>query len=178
LWVIAAERCTRSLDVIRETNTADQVALLHIVEQSGQFDDDGLAHVRGTLAQHFDGHGGGIWLTADDGEPVGVAYCAPEPVAAGTWNLLMLWTRSDRLGRGHGAALVNRLEQELHARRARLLIVETSGTPHFAAARAFYVKCGFAHEASIKNFFAAGDDKLVFTKLLTKSAATGANAAQ
>jgi ribosomal protein S18 acetylase RimI-like enzyme len=53
---------------------------------------------------------------------------------------------------------------ELERRRARLLLVETSGLPAFAAARAFYAKAGFSHEATIKNFFAAGDDKLVFTK--------------
>jgi GNAT superfamily N-acetyltransferase len=174
-WAAIADRCTRSLEVIRKTERADQAALLHIVGQSGQFDEDGLAHVRATLEQHLDGHGDGIWLTADDGEPIGVAYCAPEPVAAGTWNLLMLWTRSDRHNQGHGAALVNQIEQALHARGARLLIVETSGTPGFAPACAFYAKCGFAHEASIRDFFAAGDDKLVFTKLLTRGAAAAAD---
>ena len=78
----------------------------------------------------------------------------------------MLWTRSDRHGKGHGASLVKQVERELQGRTARLLIVETSGLPEFAPARAFYAKCGFGHEASIKNFFAAGDDKLVFTKPL------------
>lgn len=47
---------------------------------------------------------------------------------------------------------------------ARLLMVETSGLPAFATARDFYAKCGFLHKATIKNFFADGDDKLVFTK--------------
>jgi hypothetical protein len=46
---------------------------------------------------------------------------------------------------------------------AILNIVEASGQ--------FYAKCGFVHEASIKNFFAAGDDKLVFTKPVASSAA-------
>ena len=83
----------------------------------------------------------------------------------------MLWTRSDRHGKGHGASLVKQVERELQGRTARLLIVETSGLPEFAPARAFYAKCGFVHEASIKNFFAAGDDKLVFTKPLVSGAA-------
>ena len=160
--------------MIRETETTDTPSILAIVEGSGQFDANGLAHVRSTLEQHFAGMGDGIWLTADDGEPVGVAYCAPEAVTNGTWNLLMLWTRDDRHGQGHGAALVSRVEQELRLRDARLLIVETSGLPTFAGARAFYAKCGFAHEATIKNFFAAGDDKLVFTKPLPVSLTSAA----
>jgi ribosomal protein S18 acetylase RimI-like enzyme len=158
--------------VIRDTEHADEAAIIAIVEQSGEFDADGLAHVRSTLRQHLAGQGNGVWLTADDGEPVGVAYCAPEPVTAGTWNLLMLWTRADRHRRGHASALVRHLEQALRRRGARLLIVDTSGTPAFAAARAFYTKCGFVHEASITDFFAAGDDKLIFTQPLTAGAAS------
>jgi ribosomal protein S18 acetylase RimI-like enzyme len=157
--------------VIRNTQTADIPAILKIVEESGQFDSDGLAHVRETLDEHLAGGGHGIWLTADDGEAVGVAYCAPEPVTNGTWNLLMLWTRADRHARGHGRALVSHVEHELRARAARLLIVETSGLPEFELARSFYAKCGFIQEASIKDFFSAGDDKLVFTKSLLPSAA-------
>ena len=150
--------------MIRNTEHADMSAILAIVHGSGQFDSDGLAHVQRTLERHLTGAGDGLWLTADDGEPVGVAYCAPEAVTAGTWNLLMLWTREDRHRSGHGSALVRHVERALEHRGARLLIVETSGLPAFAAARAFYTKCGFEHEATIRNFFAEGDAKLVFTK--------------
>lgn len=152
--------------MIRPTIPADRDAILALVEASGQFDPDGLAHVRGTLESHLAGEGDGIWLTVDDGEPVGVAYCAPEPVTSGTWNLLMLWIRDDRHGKGHGSAIVRRVEEELRARGARLLIVETSSLPAFAPARDFYSRCGFAHEATIAHFFAGGDHKLVFTRSL------------
>ncbi len=152
--------------MIRSTVKTDAAAILSIVKESGQFDAEGLAHVQDTLEQYLAYNGEEIWLTADDGEPVGVAYCAPEPVTSGTWNLLMLWTRSDRHGKGHGTSLVQQVEHELRRRAARLLIVETSGLPEFALARSFYAKCGFVHEASIRNFFDAGDDKLVFTKAL------------
>ena len=153
--------------MIRPTDSADAVAVIDILRESAQFDADGLAFVQETLEQHLKDPGPAIWLTADDGEPVGVAYCAPEAVARGTWNLLMLWVRDDRRGRGFGKQLVARLEAELHRRCARLLIVETSGLPDFAEARMFYASSGFSHEATIKNFFAEGDDKLTFTKALT-----------
>lgn len=150
--------------MIRNTVHTDMEPLLAIIAGSGQFDPDGVAHVRHSLDKHLAGAGDGLWLTADDGEPVGVAYCAPEALTSGTWNLLMLWTREDRHGRGHAAALVRQVEEEFDRRGVRLLIVETSSLPAFAAARAFYGKCGFTHEATIKNFFADGDAKLVFTK--------------
>jgi ribosomal protein S18 acetylase RimI-like enzyme len=81
----------------------------------------------------------------------------------------MLWTRHDRNGRGPGSALVSHVERVLNERCIRLLIVETSGLPDFARARAFYDKSGFTEEARVKNFFAAGDDKLIYTKMLHDS---------
>ena len=155
--------------MIRETIPSDKHALLRIINDSGQFDSAGLAHVEATIDAHFSENTGALWLTADDGEPVGVSYCNPEPVTSGTWNLLMLWTRKDRTGQGLGAALVAENERRLRALQVRLLIVETSGLPEFSTARAFYTKCGFVHEATIKDFFAAGDDKLVYTKSLAGS---------
>ena len=152
--------------MIRPTKSQDTEAIMMMVSGSGQFDADGLEYVRATLDAHFAGKGNEIWLTADDGEPVGVAYCAPETVAPGVWNLLMLWTRSDRHGQGHGSALIDEIESILKNHSARLLIVETSSLPDFEAARAFYIKCGFVHEATIKNYYALGDSKLVLTKLL------------
>lgn len=47
---------------------------------------------------------------------------------------------------------------------AHVWIVETSGLPEFEKARAFYSKTGFRKEATIKDFFDAGDDKVVYTK--------------
>jgi ribosomal protein S18 acetylase RimI-like enzyme len=152
--------------MIRNTIATDTEALMTIVESSGQFDAQSLNNVKGTLLEYLEGQSDGLWLTADDGEPVGVAYCAPELVTNGTWNLLMLWTRKDKSSKGHGSALVEHVEKELMSRCARLLIVETSGLPDFEAARTFYAKCGFTQEASIKNFFAHGDDKIVYTKPL------------
>jgi GNAT superfamily N-acetyltransferase len=154
--------------VIRETCLGDKHAVLRIIMDSGQFDDDGLAYVESTLDAHLAEDSGALWLTADDGEPVGVSYCNPEPVTSGTWNLLMLWTRKDREGQGFGAALVAETERRLREKGARLLIVETSGLPDFEVARAFYAKCGFIHEATIKDFFAAGDSKLVYTKPISQ----------
>lgn len=158
--------------MIRETIPDDSAALLAIIESSGQFDATSLAHVKETLAYYFEGTSEDLWFTADDGEPVGVAYCAPEPVTDGTWNLLMLWTRHDRHGHGHGSALVKHVEKVLTEREVRLLIVETSSLPEFERARAFYSRCGFAQEAQVRNFFAAGDDKIIYTKSLSAASTT------
>ena len=58
------------------------------------------------------------------------------------------------------------LEQTLAARGERVLLVETSSLPGFAAARAFYTKLGYDQEARIREFYQAGEDKIVFRKQL------------
>ena len=78
-----------------------------------------------------------IWFTALEDQPIGVAYCAPEPVTAGTWNLRLLWIEEEFRGYGYGKALVAKVENELSTRHARLLIVETSQLPEFESARKF-----------------------------------------
>ncbi|MBA3323182.1 MAG: GNAT family N-acetyltransferase [Pyrinomonadaceae bacterium] len=73
----------------------------------------------------------------------------------------------DSHGQGHGRALMSFAEEPLAARGARLIIVETSSVGGFERARAFYPKCGYTEEARIRNFYALGDDKIVFSKSLT-----------
>jgi ribosomal protein S18 acetylase RimI-like enzyme len=106
------------------------------------------------------------WLTLDDGEPAAVAYYAPERLTSGTWNLYLIAVRADRQGRGYGAFLLDHIEHELAARGGRVLIVETSGLPAFERTRAFYERCGYEREACIRDFYQAGEDKVVFRKSL------------
>ena len=150
--------------MIRATIAEDAPAILAMIE--GQFDAAGLEHVKATLDTYLIGDSQALWLTALEDEPVGVAYCAPEPVTSGTWNLLMLWTRQDRHRKGYGSALVGQVEVTLKERGVRLLIVETSGVDDFVPARNFYERCGFRQEARVRNFYAQGDDKLIYTKTL------------
>jgi ribosomal protein S18 acetylase RimI-like enzyme len=153
--------------MIRETISDDKDAILSIICEAGQFDDPGMAYVAQILETHLNEGSDALWFTADDGEPVGVAYCAPEPVTSGTWNLLMLWIKEEKRKQGYGSALVTQVEKSLVDRRGRLLIVETSGLPEFESARIFYSKVGFTQEARIKDFFTIGDDKLIYTKSIT-----------
>lgn len=48
----------------------------------------------------------------------------------------------------------------------RILLADTSGTEDFAATRGFYAAKGYTEEARIRDFWAAGDDKVTFRKAL------------
>lgn len=159
--------------MIRPTTPDDTTALLAIADTIG-FQPNELAQLREMLVDYFrnssqdSSDGEPFWLTDDDERdgPVGVAYCEPERMTDRTWNLQLIAIRPDRQGQGRGAALLRYLEQTLLARGGRILLVETSGLPGFEGTRKFYGKSGYGEEARIRDFYAAGDDKIVFRKAL------------
>jgi hypothetical protein len=63
-----------------------------------------------------------------------------------------------------GHALLIQVENEVRARRGRLLLVETSATSAYALARHLYETSGYRCEAVIHNFYAPGDDLLIYVK--------------
>jgi len=118
------------------------------------------------LVDYFNSGGDHFWITDEDEGAVGVAYCQPEPMTDRTWNLQLIAIQPDRQGKGRGSNLLRYVEQMLTARDARVLLVETSGLPTFERTRTLYIKRGYEEEARIRDFYAAGDDKVVFRKVL------------
>ena len=106
------------------------------------------------------------WLVFDQERVDGVAYYVPEALTEGTWNLLMIAVDSDRHGQGIGTALMRFVERQLADQGQRILLVETSGKPEFEHTRAFYTMLGYEREERIRDFYAAGDDQIVFRKAL------------
>ncbi len=110
-----------------------------------------------------------IWLTCEEeGSLVGVAYCEPERMTKGTFNLLAIGVIPARQGYGIGTKLLKHLENHLVQRGERLLLVETMGTPAFEKTRQFYIKNGYQQEACIRDFYQDGEDKIVFRKALRR----------
>ena len=106
------------------------------------------------------------WFTYDNGKPVAIAYCAPEKMTEGTWNLYLIAVHPDYQGLGYGTSMLNHIERRLANGGERLLLIETSSLESFEPTREFYRKCGYHQEAQIRNFYQAGEDKIVFYKSL------------
>lgn len=163
--------------MIRPTIPDDTIALIALADATGLFQPKQLEELGEMLSDYFggssdsdslrDGKAERFWLTDDDNGVVGVAYCEMERMTDGTWNLQLIAIRPDRQGQGRGATLLDYVEQTLMANGGRVLLVETSGTPYFERTRAFYRKCGYEQEARIRDFYQAGDDKIVYRKALS-----------
>jgi len=157
--------------MIRPITSEDTEPLIALASDSGLFSPEQLDTLRpmvsASLSDTSDTHP--FWITDDENGLVGLAYCEPERMTEGTWNLQLIAVHPTRQRQGRGAQLLRHLEQSLAARGARILLVDTLGTPDFEHVRAFYRKHGFDEEARIREFYAAGADKVVFRRALAPS---------
>ena len=104
---------------------------------------------------------------------VGFACWGPTPATAGTWDLYWLAVDPAWQGKGVGSQLLREVESRLAAHRARLLVVETSFRADYAPTRAFYERRGFRRAALLPDYYAPGDDLVIYLKDLTHGVLAG-----
>jgi ribosomal protein S18 acetylase RimI-like enzyme len=104
-------------------------------------------------------------VTAEvDGVIVGFAYLAPAAMTDRTWELWWIAVDPARQGEGHGLRLLKHAEQLARESDARLLLIETSDTPLYEPTRGFYRKAGYTHAATVPDYYADGDGKVIYAK--------------
>ena len=155
--------------MIRPMTSGDADAVIALVIATGMFPEDEAETLEKMFADYFGGKSEeGYRCVVDEENGLrGVAYCAPEIMTDGTWNLLMLAVRPDCQRQGVGAGLLGFVENTLRVSGQRLLLIETSGTPYFEQAQTFYAKCGYEKESRIRDYYADGDDMITFWKKLS-----------
>lgn len=100
-----------------------------------------------------------------DGDQVlGFACYGPRDLTDGVFDLYWIAVDPNARRNGVGRALITASEQAAHETGGRMLIVETSGTPHYESTRKFYYGMGYIAEATIKDFYVEGDDLAIFVK--------------
>lgn len=96
----------------------------------------------------------------------GYACYGPHALTEGTYDLYWIAVDPAAQGQGVGHALLARVEAEVRGQGGRLLVIETSGTAAYEAARRLYTSGGYGLEATIRDFYAPGDSLLIFVKYL------------
>jgi len=118
---------------------------------------------RAPAAYHFLG-------VFDGAELLGYACHGPTPATDRTHDLYWIAVDPRAQGAGAGTQLLAEVERRRAPRAARLLVVETSGRDVYAPTRAFYRTRGYTEAARVRDFYAPGDDRIVFTKRLSPAA--------
>jgi ribosomal protein S18 acetylase RimI-like enzyme len=139
------EAITRSVGLFRDDEVG--VALEVFDEAVSSRPDNTYAVLGATVGGHLAG-----WIC-----------WGPTPCTLGTYDLYWMAVDPELQGSGIGTALLLEMERRL-AGVARLIVVETAGRPDYAGTRAFYRARGYSPVSTIPDFYAPGDDQVVFVK--------------
>lgn len=155
--------------MIRPTDPNDTSTLVAMADATGMFKPLEIQALQEVLDDYFamnqrEGH---LSITLEqEGAILGFAYYAPAAMTDGTWYLYWIVVGKGKQGQGLGAKMIEHIETDLRARRARLLFVETGSLPHYERTRQFYRNLGYEQHALLQDFYAAGDSMVVFRKAL------------
>ncbi len=158
---------TLTAPVLRHLTAADRGRIEDITRAVGVFRPDEIP----VALEVFDGAMAGspdyrtVGVEAD-GRLAGWICWGPTPCTLGTFDLYWMAVDPALQGAGLGTALIREMEHRL-AGAARLVVVETAGRPDYAPTRAFYQGRGYRVAAVIPDFYAPGDDQVVYVKSLT-----------
>jgi GNAT superfamily N-acetyltransferase len=155
--------------LLRPSQPDDSRALLSIAEGTGVFKPIEIQALEEVLSDYHarEREQGHRCVTAwrEEG-PIGFVYWAPTPMTDRSWHLYWIAVRRDLQSRGAGARLLAHCETEVLAAGGRLLLIETSSLPAYEPTRRFYHKHGYQPPAVVPDFYADGDDLLVYRKRL------------
>jgi len=70
-------------------------------------------------------------------------------------------------GKGFGRVLLRETESRIHGMGGRRVYVETSSRSQYDPTRAFYERCAYQKEAVLAHFYAPGDGKVIYVKVLS-----------
>jgi ribosomal protein S18 acetylase RimI-like enzyme len=81
-----------------------------------------------------------------------------------TWYLYWIAVGKQTQARGIGGELLKFVEEEIRRHQGRMLLIETSSLEHYDLTRRFYLKHDYDRVASVPDYYAEGDDMVVFRK--------------
>ena len=104
----------------------------------------------------------------EDGPEALAGYACWGPIPCTLTGIDLYWivVHPDLQGGGLGRELAGRVETAAAAAGGRRIYAETSGTARYAPTRAFYRKIGYVEAARLEEFYAPGDDKVIYAKTL------------
>ncbi|MEW5721251.1 MAG: GNAT family N-acetyltransferase [Chloroflexota bacterium] len=158
---------------IQTPHVTDIPVIARVAEGTGVFTQEELRVVREMLDAYFhpgpdDDYEFVVYRNGTPDSLAGFACFGPTPLTDRVWDLY--WICVDRVQQcaGIGSQLLKRVEDDLAARGARAIYLETSDSAAYQPARAFYERHGYERVAHLADFYAAGEGKVMYRKELQK----------
>ena len=99
-----------------------------------------------------------------DGIVIGYTCFGPIPLTQGRFDLYWIAVQKDLQGTGIGRRLLQLTEVRIQEMKGRRIYVETSSRKIYEPTHQFYHACAYRTETVLKDFYADGDDKVIYLK--------------
>lgn len=107
------------------------------------------------------------WMTLnDDNGIVAFANYVKNSFSVHSWDLYWIAVYHNSRHKNLGTLLLRAVEDDIRNSGGKILWLDTSGRPLYAPTENFYKKNGYTLQASLKDFYAPGDPKQIYSKIL------------
>ena len=154
--------------MLRPTIPDDTPTLLAIAERTGVFKPNELVALHEVLDDFHKSPGQHQSHTCEsNGQILGLVYFAPAAMTDRTWYLYWIFVDKHTQAKGIGSELLMFAEEQARQANGRIMLIETSGLPHYALTRKFYLKNGYHLDAVLHDYYEDGDNMNIFCKRLS-----------
>jgi ribosomal protein S18 acetylase RimI-like enzyme len=151
---------------LRDLQRSDRAALETILRATNVFQDHEIA-IAMELIDADRALGYCFFVAEVEGRVAGYACYGETPCTEGTWDLYWIAVDPAQHGHGIGQKLMRAVDEAVAARGGRQVIIETASKPAYEPTRAFYLKYGCQEVARVPDFYARGDDKVIYARKLS-----------
>ncbi len=101
-----------------------------------------------------------------EGETIAYSCFGPIPATKLSYDLYWIAVHKDYQNLGLGKIILAESESLIDQLGGKRIYVETSGKEQYIATRKFYLSCNYKEEAVLEDFYAPGDAKYLYLKVL------------
>ncbi len=152
-----------------ELGTADRDAIRALAQTTGFFDAAEVEIAVELVDERLKkGRASGyeFALAELDGQVVGYTCFGLIPCTAASYDLYWIAVRSGMQGKGLGRLLLAETERRIRKLGGTRVYAETSSRPQYLSTRAFYERTGYQLAELLEDFYAPGDGRATFVKVL------------
>lgn len=152
---------------IRAMAIPDKSAIMQILRNTPEFTPAEVVVAEEVIDSYLGnpaGSGYHVLLAELESLIVGYVSFGPTPMTEGTWDVYWIAVAQEHQGKRVGQQLLAAAENGITAARGRMVLIETSGKAGYEKTRRFYRSRGYQEICRIADFYAPGDDQVIFQK--------------
>ncbi len=169
--IMAKKVCLQNKGIAwrEEPVSSDVEDIVGIVRSTGFFSDDELAIAAELVEERLlKGIESGYYFLflEIDGKLNGYSCYGPVPGTRNSFDLYWIAVKNESRGMGLGRLILKKSEERIASMGGINIYIETSSRDQYLPTRKFYEGCGYNAESRLMDFYAPGDDKIIYVKCL------------